>query len=109
MQNNSGVYLAIGLAKKAGKVVSGTDLCLQAVRSKKVYLVVFSEDISENTKKKIQSVCNNNGINCVQYGNGEMLGKMAGKDYRVVIGVKDKNLSKLILSKMQQKRELVNE
>ena len=109
MQNNSGVYSAIGMANKAGKLVTGTDSCLRAVRAGAVKLVILSEEASENTRKKVINACSIKAIDCIEYGTGALLGKMTGKSYRIVIGVRDKNLSKLILSKMQQKRELMNE
>lgn len=110
MQNNvSAVYSAIGMANKAGQLVTGTEECIKAIRAKAVIIVVLSEEASENTRKKVMNSCNTNSIACLEYGRSEMLGKMTGKSHRIVIGVKDKNLSKLILSKMQQERELVNE
>lgn len=105
----NGVYSAIGLANKAGALVTGMDACLRAVRYGKVILVVLSEEASENTKKKIINACRNKDIPCMEYGKGGMLGKMTGKSHRIVVGVRDKNLSRLILSKMQQERELINE
>ncbi len=105
----SGVYSAIGMANKAGKLVKGTEACLRTVKYGKIELVVLSKEASENTKKKVLSACRTKNVVCIEYGNGDMLGKMTGKDYRIVIGVRDKNLSKLILSKMQHERELMNE
>lgn len=105
----NGVYSAIGMANRAGELVTGTDGCLRAVRAGVVKLVVLSEEASENTRKKIINACRFRDITCLEYGKGGMLGKMTGKAHRIVIGVKDKNLSKLILSKMQHERELLNE
>jgi ribosomal protein L7Ae-like RNA K-turn-binding protein len=103
------VYSAIGMANKAGKIISGTDACLRAIKAGAVKLVVLAEDASDNTKKKIMNACGYSNISCVVYGKGGMLGKVTGKNHRIVAGVRDKNLSKLILSKMQQERELINE
>lgn len=105
----NGVYSAIGMANRAGKLVTGTDACLRAVRAGAVKLIILSVEASDNTRKKIINACSFKNINCMEYGKGGMLGKMTGKDHRIVIGVKDKNLSKLILSKMQHERELLNE
>ena len=107
--NTSAVYSAVGMANKAGKLVTGTDACVRAIRARSVILVVLSEEASENTRKKVMNSCSSKNITCIEYGSSEMLGKMTGKSHRIVIGVKDKNLSKLILSKMQQERELMNE
>ncbi len=105
----NGVYSAIGMANRAGELVTGTDACMRYVRAGVVKLVILSEEASLNTRKKVINACRFKNITCIEYGKGGMLGKMTGKDHRIVIGVKDKNLSKLILSKMQHERELLNE
>ena len=105
----SGVYSAIGMANRAGALVTGTETCLRAVRAGIVKIVVLSEEASENTRKKVFNACRAKNIPCIEYGKGGMLGKMTGKSHRIVVGVRDKNLSRLILSKMQQERELINE
>lgn len=109
MQNNNGVYSAIGMANRAGKIISGTDACIRAVKAGAVELMIVSDEASENTIKKIMNTCQSRNVRCIMYGKGGMLGKMTGKDHRIVLGVRDKNLSRLILSKLQQERELVNE
>ena len=42
----------IGLAAKAGKVVSGEFATEKAVKGRTAYLVLIAEDASENTRKK---------------------------------------------------------
>lgn len=96
----SSVYSAIGMANKAGKLVTGTESCIRAIRAGAVILVVLSEEASENTRKKVHNVCTKKNVTCIEFGMSEMLGKMTGKANRIVIGVKDNNLGKLILSKM---------
>lgn len=57
----------IGLARKAGKTIRGTDIVNEAVRqgSPKLYAVVVASDISENTRKRI--------VNCMTYYGQEYL------------------------------------
>ena len=47
----------IGLAKRASRLQCGTELCCEAVRAKKAKLVLLAENVSENTKKKVQNCC----------------------------------------------------
>jgi len=51
----------IGFARKAGKIIRGTDIVNEAVRqgAPKLYAVVVASDISENTRKRI--------VNCMTY------------------------------------------
>ena len=51
------VLSALGLAKRAGKVISGTEQVQDAVRDKKAFLVLAARDISDNSRKKITNTC----------------------------------------------------
>ena len=44
---------AIGLAKRAGKVVKGTDSVRDQMKKKRAVLTVIASDVSDNTKKEI--------------------------------------------------------
>ncbi len=50
-------YGMIGMAMKAGKVVSGEFATEKAVKAGKAALVIVSETASENTKKKFRNMC----------------------------------------------------
>jgi len=47
----------LGLAKRAGKLQCGTDLCCDAVRHKKAKMVLLCENAAENTKKRVRNCC----------------------------------------------------
>ena len=51
----------LGLAKKAGKIIAGTELVINKIRSggakNAEYAVFFAEDISAATKKKLTDKC----------------------------------------------------
>ena len=51
------VLRMIGLAAKAGKVVSGEFMTENAVKSKEAYLVIIAQDVSNNTRKKFGNMC----------------------------------------------------
>lgn len=53
----------IGLAKRAGRLVCGTDAVISAVSSvKKPQLVIVADDISERTKKQLSDKCAHYGV-----------------------------------------------
>lgn len=47
----------LGLALKAGQLVTGEELVLQSIRKKQAKLVIVATDASDNTKKKLQDKC----------------------------------------------------
>lgn len=41
----------LGMAMRAGKLITGDEIVLKAVRNKQVHLVILAGDASDNTKK----------------------------------------------------------
>lgn len=87
----------VGLARKAGKTVTGTDAVCDEIRKKKVYLVLYASDVSQNTEKRITDCCNYYSIphHKVDVPKDE-LGSAIGKSFSACIGIMDQSLSELI-------------
>lgn len=88
---------SIGLARKAGKVVVGTDMVCDGIRKKKIVLALCAEDVSDNTKKKISDCCSYYKVRlsfCSM--TKDELGNAIGKPFAACIGITDANLSELI-------------
>ena len=47
----------IGLATRAGKIVFGTDACLEQIIKRNAKLVIVAKDASERTIKNIKNKC----------------------------------------------------
>ena len=77
----------IGLAAKAGKVVSGEFATEKAVKGRTAYLVLIAEDASENTRKKFRDMCTYYKVPFYNIGSKEELGTAIGKEYRACIAV----------------------
>ncbi|HEX3028121.1 MAG TPA: ribosomal L7Ae/L30e/S12e/Gadd45 family protein [Clostridia bacterium] len=95
MQNK--IYSFIGLAMKAGAIVSGEDACERALKSGKLRLIIVAEDASQNTKKKFNDMCIYRQVDIRFYGHKELIGRYIGKDIRAVIGLSDKGFSKKLI------------
>lgn len=91
------IFGMIGLAKRAGKVSTGSFICLKAIRSKRARLVILAEDASENTKKSIKDACAYYKIKLIEFSNMESLGHATGGGDRAVVSVNDNNFAKAIL------------
>jgi ribosomal protein L7Ae-like RNA K-turn-binding protein len=86
----------IGLAQKAGKVVSGEDGSARDIKTGKSMLVVIAKDSSGNTKKQFKNMCVHRNIPFIEFGTKEQLGKFVGKDYRAVLSIRDSGFAKSI-------------
>lgn len=97
------IYSFLGLATKAGKLISGDETTERALKSGKVYLVIIAEDASDNTKKKFKDMCSYREIEILYFGEKEKLGKYTGKKIRSVVAIIDRgfagNLTKMIVNR----------
>lgn len=82
-------YSLLGLAMRAGKVVSGDELVQKAVRLQQAKLVVIAADASANTKKRLYDKCTHYDIRQLEYGTMRQLGHSVGKNERAALAVID--------------------
>lgn len=90
------VLSLLGLAKKAGKVVSGEFSTETAVKAGKACLVLVSREASENTKKKFRNMCEFYRVPMEVFGDKEELGNCIGQEYRASLAVTDPGFSEAI-------------
>lgn len=76
------VLSLISIAKKAGKIASGEFQTETAVKSQRAFLVIVSEEASENTAKKFRNMCEFYETPIYFYGEKEALGAAIGCEFR---------------------------
>lgn len=89
----------LGMAKRAGKVISGSFLCEKAIRDGQAALVLIAADMSDNAKQDIIRLCGHNGVHYIEYADKEALGNSIGAGERAVISVNDRNFADAVLAK----------
>ncbi|WP_188204757.1 YlxQ-related RNA-binding protein [Desemzia incerta] len=95
MTNEQKALNLLGLATRAGKLISGEDLTLKQVRSHQAKVVLIAKDASENTQKKISDKCQYYNIPyTVQYSKAE-LSQAIGKG-RTILCLTDSGFAKKI-------------
>lgn len=103
---NDKALSALGMAMRAGKLATGDEIVLKAIRAGKAQLVIIAGDASLNTKKKFQDKCNSYGVSLVEAYDRLSLGRAIGKAERVVIAVVDVQFAKLIAGHFSQNMEV---
>ena len=86
----------IGLAQKAGKIVSGEFATEKAVKTGKAALVIVAGDASENTKKMFTNMCAFYEVPVYIYSDKETLGHAIGKQFRASLPVADEGFRNTI-------------
>lgn len=93
MINQKKVLGTLGLAMKAGSVVSGEFMTEKSIRDGKARLVIVAEDASANTKKNFSDSCHYYCVPYVEFGNKDVLGNAVGKTFRASMAVTDKGFA----------------
>ena len=63
----------LGLARRAGKVLSGYKTCAGTIGRGNIKLIILAEDTSQNTKDKFTALCERRGVPFKIYGSSEAL------------------------------------
>ncbi|OYD09943.1 YlxQ family RNA-binding protein [Paludifilum halophilum] len=95
------LYQLLGLAARAGKLVSGEEQVLRAIRSGRAFLVLISQDAAKNAAKKIADKCTYYQVPLSQAGSRRQLGRAVGKGERVVVAVVDPGFSRLMRNRIR--------
>ncbi|WP_211184532.1 L7Ae/L30e/S12e/Gadd45 family ribosomal protein [Paenibacillus lemnae] len=103
---NNKLLSNLGLAMRAGKVVTGDEIVLKAVRSTEAKMVILAGDASDNTKKKFRDKCGSYKIPLVIGFDRERLGTSVGKPERVVLAITDQGFAEMISKKLETMSEV---
>ena len=86
----------LGLCKRAGGLISGSELVIEGIRAKKVLYVFLANDASDNTKKKILDKSKYYNVEvCSNYSSLE-LSQSIGVVGKMVIGITNKDFLKIL-------------
>ena len=102
--HNGALLGAIGLCRKAGKLIVGTEAVCAALREgKKPCGVLVADDASENTSKRLADKCKTYAAPLLKISaSGEELAAAIGKSAKTAaVAVTDENLWQLVLSRTQ--------
>ena len=98
-----------GLAARAGKIASGEISTEKAVKSGSAFLVIVSEEASENTKKMFHDKCSFYQVPIYQYASKEALGNAIGKQFRASLAVLDEGFAKSLEEKLINRENGITE
>ena len=95
------IFSMIGLATRAGKTVAGEFSVEKAVKTGKAFLVLVSDEASDNTKKLFLNKCKHYQIPVFVYGSKEELGISTGNGERASIAIIDEGFSRAIIKLLE--------
>jgi len=86
----------LGLARRAGKLISGEQQVLQSIRSQKAKIVVASTDLGAATQKKISDKCTTYEIPLISFMDRIEISQAIGQA-RTVVAIEDHGFAKALL------------
>lgn len=86
----------LGLAMRAGKLVTGDEVVMKAIRSSEAKLVIVAGNASANTQKKFRDKCGTYKVPLMIGFDREQLGSSVGKPERVVLALVDQGFADMI-------------
>ncbi|MEN6411139.1 MAG: ribosomal L7Ae/L30e/S12e/Gadd45 family protein [Veillonellales bacterium] len=92
----------LGLAQKAGKIVSGELAVEKAVRAGKAKIVVVASDSSESTKKNYHDMAAYYKIPIYEGLSKQQMGLCIGKANRAVVAIIDEGFSRIVADALLQ-------
>ena len=91
----------LGIAAKSGNVVSGEFSTEKAIKSGRAFLVIVSEEASENTNKMFANMTEFYEVPMYVFGTKEELGRCIGKEFRASLAIIDENLANAVEDKLK--------
>ena len=93
INNTNKILNLIGIAQRAGAVITGENLVLTKIRQKKLSFVFLAIDTGQATAKKITDKCSTYSIPISKRFNKDQLSHAIGKN-RTIIGIQDSGFGK---------------
>ena len=96
------VMTYLGFAAKSRNLVTGSNTCQMMMEKGKIKLLIVTDDIAENTMKKMLQCCNRNNIEYRVFGNSDELSRITGKSGKGIFGITDKHFAEIIVREIDQ-------
>jgi ribosomal protein L7Ae-like RNA K-turn-binding protein len=93
MMNEQKIASLLGIAQKAGKIVSGELAVEKAVKSGQAKILIIATDCSVATKKNYRDMTTYYKVELFEHFSKEELGTCIGKEYRAALAVIDAGFS----------------
>jgi uncharacterized protein len=100
----------LGIARKSGNVISGSQRVIEALRaSDQVAVVLIADDISAAIGDKVAAKAEEKGVSCIQLFGKDRMGQQIGKGERSVIALRVSTLSDTLKSELIRYKQIAGE
>lgn len=103
------VMTYLGFAARSRNLVTGYNTCQMMMEKKRVKLLIITEDMAENTVKKMVQQCTKHKIDYRIFGQSDDLSQITGKSGKGIFGITDGHFAEIICKEIdliQSEREV---
>jgi ribosomal protein L7Ae-like RNA K-turn-binding protein len=101
LQNRQKALNLLGLAERAGKLVTGQEIVTIGLKAKKIKIVILASDIQPDTSEKVKKVARKNEVKVISNFTSNELSHAIGKK-RKVLGITDTGFGKALVQKIHE-------
>ena len=101
MQNRQKAINLLGLAQRAGKLITGTETVIAKLNKGKITAVIMTCDVQDNTAEKVDRAARKDNIPMITMFTAIELSKAIGKK-RKVLGLTDVGFTKALIKKINE-------
>ncbi len=101
MQNRQKALNLLGLAERAGKLISGAEIVIVGLKAKKVKIVILANDCQTDTSEKVTRAAEKSNVMVVSDFDSGEISHAIGKN-RKVLGITDQGFCQALVQKINE-------
>ncbi len=94
----------LGIARRAGQLLAGTETVSAAVRQGRVSLLIVARDLSPKTQERLTRLARAHGVHLISAADRARLGAATGHPGRGVFGVTGVDIARAVVSSWVEDR-----
>ncbi|MDO4739173.1 MAG: ribosomal L7Ae/L30e/S12e/Gadd45 family protein [Eubacteriales bacterium] len=98
---NEKFFNLLGLCMRAGRLVSGEDGCIKAIRAETAALAILDGSASDNARKALSDACAYRSVPLLET-QPDALGRAVGKPNRKAVVITDKGFARALIKAAEE-------
>lgn len=99
------ILTLLGFAKKAKKLVTGSNAVLRSILYGESFLVIVNEDAGKSVKDKFRRICSENDVKFCILGDSKEFERATGEENKVIYSVTEEGMARKILTIVAEKTD----
>ncbi|MDD3930853.1 MAG: 50S ribosomal protein L7ae [Clostridiaceae bacterium] len=98
------IYRLLGLAKRAGRTICGTEAVHKALRQSQAHLVIVAEDAADRTNRQMKEKTTGYQVPMAVFGQKQEIGHWTGSTNHAVVAILDTHFAGRLMDLIREAR-----